>query len=124
MKRWAFLSLTLLLVICMSSCGVPDFNGSRLGNDGKLVMEYSIFNTTDSQLFSLERGDVVSAEIVSESGSINIVIQKDGDSPVYEEENVPTSSFQVKIAEGGTYRIAVTGQRARGSVSFLRCSEA
>lgn len=35
------------------------------------------------------------------------------------DKNVPTGSFQVKISESGTYKVIVTGEKAKGSVSFL-----
>lgn len=48
--------LGLLLGGCLlAGCSMADFNGSRTGNDSQFLMEYTIFNTTDSQLLELKR---------------------------------------------------------------------
>ena len=62
-------------LVCLALAGGKGatFNGSRLGNEDQYVLEYTQFNTTDSQNLELE---------------------------------------------SGTYTITVTGEKAKGSVSF------
>ncbi|MCC0639044.1 hypothetical protein [Clostridioides sp. ES-S-0049-03] len=67
----------MILGIFLASCRYSDFNGSRTGSDSELVMEYSMFNTTDSQLLNLEKDDVIHVEIVNDSGKLDIFIQED-----------------------------------------------
>ena len=56
--------LGLLLGGCLlAGCSMADFNGSRTGNDSQFLMEYTIFNTTDSQLLELKKGDKIHGEI-------------------------------------------------------------
>lgn len=110
----------MILGIFLASCRYSDFNGSRTGSDSELVMEYSMFNTTDSQLLNLEKDDVIHVEIVNDSGKLDIFIQEDDKKPVFEGKNLKTSTFQVKVDESGTYKITVTGKKAKGSVSFIK----
>lgn len=52
---------------------------------------------------------------------MSIKIQKDSDTPIYESDNIVTSeNFDIEIQENGTYKITVTGERAKGGVSFKK----
>lgn len=46
----------VLAAVLLAGCRSATFNGSRTGNDSQLIMEYTVFNTTDSQTLELERG--------------------------------------------------------------------
>ena len=116
--RGALAALTLTLFL--SGCSAPTFNGSRTGNDSQFLMEYTVLNTTDGQALSLEAGDTLDVAVVSTSGTVSVSIQKDGEPPLYAQENVPTGQFSLEIPEDGAYNITVTGEQARGSVSFVR----
>ena len=111
-------SLSLILVLSLTACRA-DFDGSRTGNDNEFVMNYKIFNTTDSQDLIVEEGDTIHAEIIVESGSLSFRIQKDDEVPVYEGKDVSFSDeFDVEIEESGTYVVTVTGEKAKGSINF------
>ena len=110
----------LALTLFLSGCSAPTFNGSRTGNDIQLLMEYTVLNTTDGQTLSLEAGDTLDVAVVSTSGTVSVNIQKDGEPPLYAQEDVPTGQFSLEIPEDGEYSITVTGERARGSVSFVK----
>ena len=71
----------VLLILSLSACSL-DFDGSRTGNDTQLIMEYTAFNTTDSQDLVVEAGDIIHAEIVVEDGHLSYKIQKDDDEPI------------------------------------------
>lgn len=119
MKKFFGIVYVLVIVLSLSACGKSSFNGSRIGNDSQFIMEYKIFNTTDGQSLLLESGDIIRAKVVVDSGKLSIKIQKDSDTPIYESDNIVTSeSFDVEIQESGTYKITVTGEKAKGSVSF------
>lgn len=123
MKKLAQLALVicpLVLVVSLAGCITPTFNGSRTGNDDRLIMSYSILNTTETQHLNLEAGDVLDVEVTSDEGSVSLVVQKQGSNPVYEGENLPTGSFQIEIEEAGIYRAAVTGDHARGGISITK----
>jgi hypothetical protein len=117
-KRKIVMSV-LLFVLILTACSSSDFDGSRIGNEHQFMMEYKVLNTTDVQLLEVKQGESVSFEIVSTAGKLDIVLQKDRDEPVYQGSDIPTGSFQVKIAESGTYTCSVTGKKAKGSVSIV-----
>ncbi|MEY8532010.1 hypothetical protein AALH30_00510 [Blautia pseudococcoides] len=120
-QLFCFILCSILCTILLTSCIESGFDGSRTGNENQFIMSYRIFNTTDSQLLELEKGDMIDAEIICDSGRLWIKIQKDHETPVYAAEKILTSnSFQVPIEESGTYKITVTGGKAKGSVSFKR----
>lgn len=119
LRIFGILTITLLLTACQSS----QFDGSRTGNDSQFIMEYKIFDTSDAQQLTLESGDEISAEIVVDSGKLSIEIQKDEDDPIYKSDGITVSNnFDVEIPESGTYTIRVTGEKTRGSVSFVKIS--
>lgn len=119
MKKFLGIIGVLIIVFSLSGCGKSSFDGSRIGNDSQFVMEYKIFNTTDGQLLFLDAGDTIRAKVVVDSGRLSIKIQKDSDTPIYESDNIVASeSFDVEIQESGTYKITVTGEKTKGSVSF------
>ena len=116
--RGALAALTLTLFL--SGCSAPTFNGSRTGNDSQFLMEYTVLNTTDGQTLSMEAGDTLDVAVVSASGAVSVNIQREGAPPLYAREDVPTGQFSLEIPEDGEYNITVTGEQARGSVSFVR----
>ena len=65
MKKIITIFSVIVLITSLTACS-PDFNGSRTGNDKQLIMEYTEFNTTDTQDLVVEAGDIIHAEIVVE----------------------------------------------------------
>lgn len=119
MKKIIIIFSVILLLSSLTACS-PDFNGSRTGNDNELIMEYTVFNTTDSQDLVLEAGDTVHVKIVVEDGQLSYKIQKEDDEPIAESEGILFSEeFDVEAEESGTYTVTVTGEKAKGSVKFV-----
>lgn len=121
MKKFLRIFCIFIFSFLLGACGKSVFDGSRTGNDSQFMMEYQIFHTTDSQDLLLEPGDMIRTEIVAESGKLSVKIQKASDKPVYENDNITASgNFDVEIQEGGTYMVSVTGEKAKGSISFIK----
>ena len=119
MKKITTIFSAMLLIISLSACS-SDFDGSRTGNDTQLIMEYTEFNTTDSQDLVVEAGDIIHAEIVVEAGHLSYKIQKDDDEPIAESEGIFFSvEYDFDVEESGTYTVTVTGENAKGSVKFV-----
>lgn len=119
MKKIITIFSVIFLITLLTACS-PDFNGSRTGNDNQLIMEYTAFNTTDSQDLVVEAGDTIHTEIVIEDGQLSYKIQKNDDEPIAESEGVFFSAdFDVEVEESGTYTVTVTGEKAKGSAKFL-----
>ena len=120
MKKISIIFCTVLLVVSLNACFSTKLDGNRTADKSQHILEYTLLNTTDSQLLELKKGDVLAFEIVSESGKVNIIVQKDESEPIYQGTNIPTSSFNVEITEDGTYNCSVTGKKAKGSVSVKK----
>ena len=119
MKKITTFFSAMLLIISLSACS-SDFDGSRTGNDTRLIMEYTEFNTTDTQDLVVEAGDIIHAEIVVEDGHLSYKIQKDDDEPIAESEGIFFSvEYDFDVEESGTYTVTVTGENAKGSVKFV-----
>lgn len=116
--------LLLLLVFLLAGCtpGNPNaaFNGSRTSDDDQFQMEFSILNASDSAVLTLDEGDALVVEIVRESGRLDIRVQKDDETPIYRADDAESGEFSLWIESGGDYTITVTGEKARGSVRFIR----
>lgn len=120
MKNFKYVFYGCICIVLTSCSGVSSFNGSRTGNRDQLIMEYSIFNSIDSQLLDLVKGDILKVNVESHAGEISAVIQKDNDIPLYEQEDIPTGCLYIEIFESGTYKVTVTGKRAQGSIGFTK----
>ena len=119
MKKIITIFSVIFLIISLTACS-SDFNGSRTGNDHQLIMEYTTFDTTDSQDLVVEAGDTIHADIVIEDGQLSYKIQKNDDEPIAESEGIFFSvDFDVEVEESGTYTVTVTGEKTKGSVKFI-----
>ena len=119
MKKVIDIFSVLFLITSLTACS-PDFNGSRTGNNNQLIMEYTAFNTTDTQDFVVEAGDIIHVEIVIEDGLLSYKIQKDDDKPIAESKGIFFSvEYDFDVEESGTYTVTVTGENAKGSVKFV-----
>lgn len=119
MKKYSCILCSFILALSLTACGA-DFDGSRTGNNNEFMMDYKVFNKTDSQDLIVEKGDTIHAEIIVEGGSLSFRIQREDEVPVYEGEDVSFSDeFDIDIEESGTYTVSVTGEKAKGSVSFI-----
>ena len=119
MKKITTFFSAMLLIISLSACS-SDFDGSRTGNDTQLIMEYTAFNTPDTQDLVVEAGDIIHAEIVVEDGHLSYKIQKDDEEPIAESEGIFFSvEYDFDVEESGTYTVTVTGENAKGSVKFV-----
>ena len=119
MKKITTFFSAMLLIISLSACS-SDFDGSRTGNDTQLIMEYTEFNTTDTQNLVVEAGNIIHAEIVVEDGHLSYKIQKDDEEPIAESEGIFFSvEYDFDVEESGTYTVTVTGENAKGSLKFV-----
>ena len=57
-------------------------------------------------------------EITTESGTLGLTIQKDGQDTVYEGNHLETGTFTVYLRESGTYRVNFLANEHKGSYRF------
>lgn len=97
------------------------YEGARLGNQSSLVLDYTLFNSTQWQDLTLKAGDVLEGRVVSKEGSVSAYILADEDGDIlFEESDLQTGTFTVEIPEDGIYEVCVTGRQAVGSFRIKR----
>ncbi|MHC5229573.1 hypothetical protein ACYSNW_15010 [Enterococcus sp. LJL99] len=110
--------ITLLLVSCRM---IAKFNGSRTGNDDHFIMNYKVLNIEDSQELTLKKADKVICEIDNEAGEITITITHVGkDELIKKNYKREKDQFTFEVPNDGKYTISVSGNKAKGKVSFVR----
>lgn len=116
MKRSIPLLLACALLLTLSACRQPDYNGSRVGTPRALHMTYSSFHTTESQTLTLEAGEVIRVEVVSERGSVDLTIQAEDGSLLYEGTGLVSETATVTVEEAGSCKVRLIGNNAKGSI--------
>lgn len=97
------------------------YDGSRVGNQSCLLLDYRHFNNTMRQDLELKAGDVLEGRVIREAGSINAYVIPDGDQPpLFQGRDMETGEFRVEIPADGTYLVCVTGRQAAGSFQIQR----
>ena len=112
------LSMTVLFLILSPLFSETESQLSRRADDNCFAMGFYPLNSSETEAFELQKGDVIDVSLVVMKGSLDIVIGQDGKEPIYEGNRVELDSFQVTVPEDGTYFITVFGQKAEGSISF------
>lgn len=120
MKKLFGLIGIVIFGFLFSACGTHGvmFNGSRLGNESQLVMDFSVLNKTETQSLTVGSGDTISAKIVVDSGSLSVKIQKDDETPIYENNISESAEFDIDVEDSGIYTLVVIGDMAKGNVDF------
>jgi hypothetical protein len=115
---------SLLMIICMlilvivTGCSKQVFEGTLTSNDSQFVMEYSILNCTKTHEIKLEKGASINVIIKSESGRVDILVEEVNGEEIYKGDNASSNEFSLNVNKTGTYMFNVTGNNAKGSVSF------
>ncbi len=110
--------MLMILMTMFSGCEQASVNISRNADDNKFVLDFRVLNTSEYHNFELAEGDEIEVEIVLESGDISVTVQKGKDDLVYDGAEPLSGTFRIGIAEGGNYRVTVTGKQAEGSAEF------
>lgn len=92
------------------------FKGSVSSNQRELDMDYSILNGTFAHTLELNAGDMLHVELSVDTGILGVVIQLDGEGPIYQNDNLETSQFDLHISKSGSYQVTVTATQTEGSL--------
>lgn len=92
------------------------FNGSVSSNQRELDMDYSILNGTFSHTLELTAGDMLHLELSVDTGTLGVIIQLEGERPIYQNDNLETSQFDLQISQSGSYQVIVTAIKTEGSL--------
>lgn len=92
------------------------FDGNRSSNPRELVMDYTILNGTFTHTLKLNAGDVLNVDLSVDEGTLGVIIQFGDDTPIYQNENLETSQFNLEIIQSGSYQVTITGTNTKGSI--------
>lgn len=102
------------MIACLLT-GCVRYDGSRIGNESQLSMEYRVFNGSEQQELFLKAGDIMQGSVERRKGSLRIRLCRQGEKePVFEMEN------SVEIEENGRYILYIEGKGAAEAFSLLK----
>lgn len=114
------LAAAAMLALLLTGCAAR-YDGSRIGNESLLSMEYRIFNGVEQQELSLKAGDLMQGSVERRKGNLHIKLCRQGEEEaVFEMKNPPSGSFSVEIEEDGRYVLYIEGKGAAGSFQFIK----
>ena len=111
----ALLSLTFFLCACE-----PDFVGNKIKTKNKYVLSFSALNRTEKEELYLEKGESLKVRIELTEGEVSLLISSTEGEEYYKGSELRNEEFTVVAGRDGRCRIWVTGDGAKGSLSFKR----
>ena len=111
----------ILLAICLllSGCGgKTTFDGARTSDETGFRMEYGILDKEESSEMKLTEGDQIQVHISHSAGNVDVIVGQNGQEPIYKGTEQENADFILTVPKTGSYRISVTGHRAKGEISF------
>ena len=111
----ALLSLTFFLCACE-----PAFLGNKMKTKNEYVLSFSALNRTEKEELYLEKGDGLEVSIELTEGEVSLLISSPKGEEYYKGNGLSNGKFTVTVERDGRCRIWVTGDGAKGSLSFKR----
>ena len=111
----ALLSLTFFLCACE-----PAFVGNKMKTKNEYVLSFSALNRTEKEELYLEKGDGLEVSIELTEGEVSLLISSPEVEEYYKGNGLSNGKFTVVAERDGRCRIWVTGDDAKGSLSFKR----
>lgn len=119
MKKLCLLMLLAILTLIMATgCRKQIFDGSSTGNDAHFILRYSILNSTKTHEIKLEKGTTINVIIESKDGHVDVFVEDADGEKIYKGNDAASGKFSLEIPKTSTYKFSVTGNDAKGSVSF------
>lgn len=120
-KKKPVVIIALLMVLVLSLCACePDFVGNKYKTKNKYVLSFSVLNKTEKEELYLEKGDGLEVSIELTEGEVSLLISSPEGEEYYKGNGLSNGKFTVTVERDGRCRIWVTGDDAKGSLSFKR----
>ena len=118
--RTIILSVILLAMsLLLTGCGGKStFDGSRISDETGFRMEYSILDKKESAEMKLTEGNQIQVHISHTAGNVDVIVGQIGEEPIYKGTGQENADFILTVPNTGSYKISVTGHRAKGEISF------
>ena len=125
-KRLAYRWLLLLVgaVFLLSACRRETFTGVRVKEADAYRMEAAYLNGHDRHTMELNEGDVLQICFETEGGTMKLEILAPDGRLLYSGNGTEVTDFSLRISQGGTHTVAVSGARAKGTISVCRKGDA
>ena len=121
LNKIEILCLAMIEVFSVTACGKKEvFKGNIVADNTYYDMTFDWLNAAYTYDMYLEQGECIEVFFEKESGKVSVHIQTGDEEPVYQGDDMVTSSFVVNIKETGNYTLKISGQRAKGHISFSR----
>lgn len=117
-KLYLIIILSTFVVFIISGCGKHLFSGSITGNNEQFIIDYLVMNSTKTHEMKLEKGINIDTIIENKSGHLDILITNSNGEEIYRGDDVKSSKFSIEIPKTDTYNFSVTGNKAKGIISF------
>ena len=116
----------IILVVSFAGCysSSPMFSGDRTGNDTQFLVDFEVLNTTVNSEMPLSNGDTIDTTIDIEKGKVDVLVKNENDTIVYQGNDVENGNFSLSIEESGNYSFHISGNKAKGSVHFVKAPSA
>lgn len=96
-----------------------EFEGSRISDERRFILEFDVLNTTLSHEMVLDDNDIIDVVIIRKGGELDILVSGADGQPLYRADDASSSEFALEITKDGLYAFRVTGDHASGKVSFI-----
>lgn len=129
MRKKAIWTAALLLIVLGVAAYIfygqssVRFDGDRIvsADPASFSLRFNVLNTADSQTLTFREGDSLRVSWLIESGSVDLVIAMEGETPLYQANGRgkgDEATFDLTIPKSGGYTITVTGKNAKGWLKF------
>ena len=123
-KQAACVCMLAAMLFLLTGCGTGSvFDGSRVSDASGFRTEYSILNQEESADLTLREGDCLRVSLSHTEGTVDVTVGMNGKELIYRGNRQQNADFVLEIAETGNYHILVSGQQAKGNISFAGIPE-
>lgn len=122
LKNVLFILVLIVLLICLIGCknNNSSFTGSKTGNDTQFLVDFDVLNTTVDSDMPLSDGDKIDTTIDIEDGKVDILVENENGTVIYNSDGVESGNLTLSITESGNYTFYVKGYKAKGSIHFIK----
>ena len=98
---------------------------SRRGGEDEFLLAFHPLNGVLEDVYTLAEGDQIDVRIAHEKGRLDVLVAREGETPLYTGNDAQSGSFTLIVTEPGDYTLRVSGQHAYGRADFtIRRAEA
>lgn len=108
----------VFVTIGMAVSGQEVFNGERLQNPDRFVLDFTRMTKEDTGNLEAEAGDVLLCSWEIRGGRVNICIRDEAGDVLYRADGADTADFKLPITMSGRYTVTVDAGHAAGRIEI------